>query len=138
MNTPQIDNHLNDNYLNRKIFREDVKIDKINDDAEDQNLDIITIETSSVSQAPKSNDLVELDSTTEENSDKIVVQESNSIPSFPEFSLPPTNDENKTLEILDLWNYDDACTKFKVRYSACYKNFFKGDIPTFKIVLILL
>lgn len=38
------------------------------------------------------------------------------IPSFPEFILPTTNVKNKTLEFLDLWNYDESCTKYQVRY----------------------
>lgn len=44
------------------------------------------------------------------------MKESNAIPSFPEFILPTTSAKNKTLEFLDLWNYDESCTKYQVRY----------------------
>ena len=102
-----------DNGLNEEISSEDLKVDVNNaDKPNDSSFPAIHVQENQ----SLGNDLVEVvsDSTVATlNSEE--VKQSNTIPSFPDFILPSTSAKNKTLEFLDLWNYDESCTKHQVR-----------------------
>ena len=102
-----------DNGLNEEISSEDLKVDVNNaDKPNDSSFPAIHVQENQ----SLGNDLVEVvsDSTVATlNSEE--VKQSNTIPSFSDFILPSTSAKNKTLEFLDLWNYDESCTKHQVR-----------------------